>query len=97
MNTTRGVARISPKKEISNYFLLWFLKSEKNKRQIELLVKGTTFIDINIADLREIFVCLPKSTFEQEKIADILNNTLQIIQNQKANLAKLQSIKTGLM
>ena len=97
VNTTRGVARISPKKEISNYFLLWFLKSEKNKRQIELLVKGTTFIDINIADLREIFVCLPKSTFEQEKIADILNNTLQIIQNQKANLAKLQSIKTGLM
>jgi type I restriction enzyme S subunit len=96
VNTTRGVARISPKQEINNRYLLWFLKSETNKRQMELLIKGTTFIDINIADLREIFVCIPKK-IEQDKIANNLESILKTINDAKANLHKLQSLKTGLM
>lgn len=97
VNTTRGVARISPKKEINNRYMLWFLKSETNKRQMELLIKGTTFIDINIADLREIFVCIPKDRIEQDKIAFNLESILNKINKAKLNFHKLQSLKTGLM
>lgn len=97
VNTTRGVARISPKEEINNRYLLWFLKSEINKRQMELLIKGTTFIDINIADLREIFICIPKLRSEQDKIANNLEGILSVIKEAKINLQKFQSIKTGLM
>jgi type I restriction enzyme S subunit len=97
VNTTRGVARISPRKEINNRYLLWFLKSETNKRQMELLIKGTTFIDINIADLREIFVCIPKDKVEQDKIADNLESILNKINKARLTLNKLQSLRVGLM
>jgi type I restriction enzyme S subunit len=97
VNTTRGVARISPKKEINNRYLLWFLKSETNKRQMELLIKGTTFIDINIADLREIFVCIPREKREQDEIANNLEAILKKIKVATLSLSKLQSLKTGLM
>lgn len=97
VNTTRGVARISPKEEINNHYLLWFLKSEANKRQMELLIKGTTFIDINIADLREIFICIPKLKAEQDLIADKLEAILSLITEAKKNLQKFHTLKTGLM
>lgn len=97
VNLTRGVARISPKKEINNRYLLWFLKSEINKRQMELLIKGTTFIDINIADLREIYVGIPKNKKEQDTIAANLDAVLKKINSTNLTLSKLHSLKTGLM
>lgn len=96
-NTTRGVARISPHKEINPYYLLWFLRSEQNTRQMEFLIKGTTFIDINIADLREILIPIPKEKSEQDEIANKLNQIKESINSLTTNLNKLHSIKTGLM
>lgn len=96
-NTTRGVARISPKKEINPYYLLWFLRSERNTKQMELLIKGTTFIDINIADLREIWIPIPNNKSEQDKIADKLIQITDTLQDYNRQLLKLQSLKTGLM
>lgn len=97
INTTRGVARISPKKSIDSHFLLWFLNTERNERQMDLLIKGTTFIDINIADLRLIKITLPKTINEQKKISEILNNTIKNIKTEQNYLSKLQKQKTGLM
>lgn len=96
-NTTRGVARISPKKEINPYYLLWFLRSERNTKQMELLIKGTTFIDINIADLREIWIPIPNNISEQDKIAEKLIQITDTLQDYNRQLLKLQSLKTGLM
>jgi len=96
-NTTRGVARISPKKEINPYYLLWFLRSERNTKQMELLIKGTTFIDINIADLREIWIPIPKDKKEQDEIAEKLIQITDTLQDYNRQLLKLQSLKTGLM
>ena len=96
-NTTRGVARISPKKEINPYYLLWFLRSERNTKQMELLIKGTTFIDINIADLREIWIPIPNNKSEQDKIAEKLIQITDTLQDYNRQLLKLQSLKTGLM
>jgi type I restriction enzyme S subunit len=96
-NTTRGVARISPKKEINPYYLLWFLRSERNTKQMELLIKGTTFIDINIADLRKIWIPIPNNKSEQDKIAEKLIQITDTLQDYNRQLLKLQSLKTGLM
>ncbi|SDX54851.1 type I restriction enzyme, S subunit [Lutibacter oricola] len=96
-NTTRGVARIVPKSEINNSFLTWFLKSYTNEKQMELLIKGTTFIDINIGDLRKIWVLLPNLISEQNDISDKLDKISSIIYDTDIELKKLQKIKTGLM
>lgn len=96
-NTTRGVARISPHKEINPYYLLWFLRSERNTRQMEFLIKGTTFIDINIADLREILIPIPSDKKEQDLIAGRLNEIKKSIESLKNNLNKFHSLKIGLM
>lgn len=64
---------------------------------MELLIKGTTFIDINIADLREIFIPLPKERKEQDKIAANLERILKVINEAKAKLSKFKALKTGLM
>lgn len=96
-NTTRGVARISPNKEINPYYLLWFLRSERNTKQMELLIKGTTFIDINIADLRQILIPIPTDKIEQDRIAEKLNDITKTLESFKTTLTKLQSLKKGLM
>lgn len=96
-NLTRGVARISIKDSINPVFMLWFLRTEKNKKQMELLIKGTTFIDINIADLRTIQVVVPHSKVEQDIIAERISAVDAKIKTEEAYLAKLQSIKAGLM
>ncbi len=95
-NTTRGVARICPSDDVNNNYLLWFLKSYRNEKQMELLIKGTTFIDINIADLRKIIVLLP-SKKEQDLIADKLDKIQTSFHKYNTELSKLKSIKTGLM
>lgn len=95
-NTTRGVARICPSDGVNNNYLLWFLKSYQNEKQMELLIKGTTFIDINIADLRKIIVLLPSKT-EQDLIADKLDKIQTTFHKYNIELSKLKSIKTGLM
>ena len=95
-NTTRGVARICPSDEINNKYLAWFLKSFRNEKQMDLLIKGTTFIDINIADLRKIFISLPNET-EQNLIAIKLDKIQSSFEVYNKELLKLKSIKTGLM
>lgn len=95
-NTTRGVARICPSADINPSYLVWFLKSYKNDKQMELLIKGTTFIDINIGDLRKIWVLLP-STGEQNEIANKLDKIQDSFKIYDSQLSKLQSLKTGLM
>lgn len=95
-NTTRGVARICPSDDVNNKYLLWFLKSHRNEKQMELLIKGTTFIDINIADLRKIIILLPSKT-EQDLIADKLDKIQTSFHKYNTELSKLKSIKTGLM
>ena len=95
-NTTRGVARICPSKNINNGYLVWFLKSKINEHQMNLLIKGTTFIDINIADLRQINVLLPTQK-EQDSIQIKLDKIQLIFRDYTVQLQKLQSIKTALM
>jgi type I restriction enzyme S subunit len=96
-NLTQGTAKISPKKSIESTFLLWALRTAVVQDQIRLHQKGTTFMEITLADLRSIEVALPIMWDEQSSISEKLTThddlRLQYIQNRQ----KLHSLKTALM
>jgi type I restriction enzyme S subunit len=96
-NLTQGTAKISPKKSIESTFLLWALQTAVVQDQIRLHQKGTTFMEITLADLRSIEVALPIVQDEQSSISEKLTKhddlRLQYIQNRQ----KLRSLKTALM
>jgi len=95
-NTTRGVARICPSKEFDNLYLLRFLQSYINKKQMEFYIKGTTFLDINIADLKKILVLIPDYT-EQKRISRSLQAVQDMIKREQNQLSKYIFQKSGLM
>lgn len=96
-NLTRGVARISVKEGINPFFILWFLRTKTNNKQISLLIKGTTFIDINIADLRKIYVFVPINNVEQDQVADKMQAINLKLQAEESSLSKYKKLKEGLM
>jgi len=96
-NLTQGTAKISPKKSIESTFLLWALQTVVVQDQIRLHQKGTTFMEITLADLRSIEVALPIMQDEQSSISEKLTKhddlRLQYIKNRQ----KLRALKTALM
>jgi len=96
-NLTQGTAKISPKKSIESTFLLWALQTALVQDQIRLHQKGTTFMEITLADLRSIEVALPIMQDEQSSISEKLTKhddlRLQYIKNRQ----KLRALKTALM
>lgn len=77
--------------------LLWAIRSYAVQREIQLAVKGTTFSEITLANLRRIRVPLPTSHVEQERIA----TAMQLCEHQTDqlgySLAKYRELKNGLM
>ena len=85
---------IQPKN--SNDFVYWLLNSDFVERQVKDSIHSTSQPAYGIEKIRKIVVPLPKQN-EQELIATRLNCTNSSIQQQQSHLAKLQSIKRGLM
>ncbi|MFC2110590.1 restriction endonuclease subunit S [Bacteroidota bacterium] len=96
-NLTRGVARISLNDSINPIYMLAFLRSKLNADQMSLLIKGTTFIDINIADLRTIKALLPIHKEEQSLIANTITSIEGKIKTEQQALVKYQQLKAGLL
>lgn len=96
-NLTQGTARISPKKEIDNIFLLWTLRNERTQRSIQAVIKGTTFSEITLKELRELLIAIPKKNDEQARIGERIDSINQNILMEKEYLEKLQNQKSGLM
>ena len=96
-NLTQGTARIAPRDEINNHFLLWALKSDYVKKQFTLAIKGTTFSEITLENLRKIQIALPSSKSEQNQIAEILDTIDSTIAHTSALIAKLKQMKAGLL
>lgn len=96
-NLTQGTARISPNHNINNRFLLWVLRSSYAQRQFNLAVKGTTFAEITLENLRKIKVPLPSSQEEQEKISAILDTVDEAIARTSSLIIKLKQTKAGLL
>jgi type I restriction enzyme S subunit len=96
-NLTQGTARIAPGENINNHFLLWALRSSYTQRQFDLAVKGTTFSEITLENLRKIYVVLPSSRDEQDRIAEILDTIDSAIAHTSSLIAKLKQMKARLL
>jgi len=96
-NLTQGTARIAPKSEINNKYLLWAIRSEAVVQEIQLEIKGTTFAEITLAKLREISIPLPRHKQEQDKIASQMESCEHRIYEESTHLNKLRMQKSALM
>jgi len=96
-NLTQGTARIAPHSRVSAAFLLWAIRSERTQRSISLSIKGTTFMEITLGDLRSLPLAAPRSMEEQELIGSRLDDCDAAIETEEAHLAKLRQQKQGLM
>lgn len=95
-NLTQGTARISPSEKLKSSFLLWIMRSNVVQSQISSYLKGTTYREITLAQLREVKIPLPNLK-EQEIIGTNLNRFEEYLKIEKMYVDKLRNIKRGLM
>ncbi|AXA37898.1 restriction endonuclease subunit S [Rhizobium leguminosarum] len=74
-NITQDVARVSPRADVHNGWLLWALKSKAVFRQLDRLSAGAAVRGINIFDLKRARIPVPPGE-EQEKIAEHLSRVV---------------------
>lgn len=70
-NLTQDTARISPKDELKTDWLLYALRSESFRQQMDLHTGGATVEGVNLFDLRRGLIPVPPR-HEQEEIAEYL-------------------------
>lgn len=95
-NLTQGTARISVNKFAVNKFVYRALETRKIRKRIFAVMKGSTFQEISLGDLRQIGLAAP-SIPEQKKIATFLgvvDAKLAALRDQQAGLERY---KRGLM
>ena len=95
-NLTQGTARIAPKSGVDSTFLLWAIRGDRTQRQIAREVKGTTFFEITLADLRKIKVTIPHNPDEQKEIAAAIQSFEARLADESNGLSKLHELKSGL-
>lgn len=96
-NITRGLARISAKKDvIVPEFLLWELRSPKFREDLLRRVGGSALQEISLSELRKVKTLIPPLP-EQKKIAEILSTWDKAITTTEQLLANSQQQKKALM
>lgn len=65
-NLTQGTARISPGPEVLAEFLLWFIRLPQTQSWIQGQVKGSTFREITLGNLRQLPVLTPPLPLQKE-------------------------------
>lgn len=95
-NLTQGTARIAPGPAVNPTFLLWTLRSDALQQQFDLSVKGTTFREITLEQLRKLLLPVP-SRHEQSRIAAALQGVATREIAEREQLDKLGLLKAGLM
>jgi type I restriction enzyme S subunit len=96
-NLTQGTARIAPEPEMNPGFLLWALRGHATQRQFGLSVKGTTFREITLAQLRLLLVPVPLRRQEQDGIALVMQRAVGREDSESRARDKLRLMKAGLM
>ncbi|MEH8203757.1 restriction endonuclease subunit S, partial [Aeromonas veronii] len=96
-NLTQGTARISPVPNIFGRYVFWALQSPRSLEQATQGAKGSTFVEITLASLKEIKIPVPRHKEEQKVIADALSDIDELIAGLEQLIAKKQAIKTAAM
>ncbi len=81
---------------IKSNFLLELIYSDENRIIFDNMVSGTTNPHLNVKDVRELFFKVPEVD-EQKRIMALILKQRSGLDSFRHNLAKLQSLKTGLM
>ena len=95
-NLTRGIALLSSSENIGSDFLIWALRSDKVRNEILDSVNGSALQEIPLGNLRKVTIPVP-TTFEQNKIANILESINSNIESTNIKLSQTQSLKKSLM
>ncbi|MDL1163978.1 restriction endonuclease subunit S [Yersinia pestis] len=95
-NISREIARIRPVESINPYFLRLLMLSDFFQKYLGDAEVGTTRAEISIKILRNLYVVVPPLP-EQNEIAFRISQFELHIENLQRELAKLQSLKKGLM
>jgi type I restriction enzyme S subunit len=95
-NLTQGTARLSPSFRVHSSSLLWALRNPEVVLRACAESKGTTFMEITLADLRQIKIALPPEP-EQIKIASTLSDIEDHLTTLDHELAKKRNIKQAAM
>jgi len=96
-NLTQGTAKIAPHDSVDGSFLLWALRDLRFQSRVLYAIKGTTFAEITLADLRQLQIGVPVSLSEQREIAARLNAFQAVLDAESRQLEKLRMQKQGLM
>ncbi|MBW3760334.1 restriction endonuclease subunit S [Aeromonas jandaei] len=96
-NLTQGTARISPVPNAFGRYIFWALQSPSSLEQATQGAKGSTFVEITLASLKEIKIPVPRHKEEQKVIADALSDIDELIAGLEQLIAKKQAIKTATM
>ncbi len=96
-NLTQGTAKISAKESIDSKFLLWAMRSSKVQSEIRIDLKGTTFMEITLGNLRRITLAFPKKESEQTVIGEKFEKHDCLRRCYERHAGKLRSLKTALM
>jgi type I restriction enzyme S subunit len=95
-NLTQGTARISVSNEHSNVFVQTALQTEKIIKHVLAVMKGSTFQEISLGDLRQVEIHAPTLP-EQQKIAAFLGAVDRKIQHLERKQALLEQYKKGVV
>ncbi|WP_406843495.1 restriction endonuclease subunit S [Flavobacterium soyae] len=94
--TNQAILNIIPKKKIISLEFLYYLLLEK-RNTILSHSAHTTQSNLNAKVVKELEFVFPKSTIEQNKIAEILSKIDEAISETKIIITKYNRIKTGLI
>lgn len=95
-NVNQHVCILRSNEKIYYKYLAYFMNSSLGQRQIFLEQAGQTREGLNYQQIRAFSITVP-SMIEQEKIANIINNFNQKVNNERKKLDTLQYLKKGLM
>lgn len=78
-------------------FLVYLILDERMQKYLHSIGDGSTVHHLKVGEMRTLLISHPKSVFEQAEIEKRINCQEKGISTLKLNLAKLQSLKNGLM
>ncbi len=96
-NLTQGTARIAPASNVFGKYIFWTLQSPCSLEQATQGAKGSTFVEITLANLKKIKIPVPHNKEEHKVIADSLSDSDELIVGLEQLIAKKQAIKTATM
>ncbi|CAM5574596.1 restriction endonuclease subunit S [Streptomyces coeruleorubidus] len=97
VNLTRGTARVAPSEDLAQGYLLWALRSRRAQAQFAAAVKGTTFSEITLDQLRDLLVPVPYRRTDQENIVRLMKAANRRAATEQAVILKLQALKRALV